>query len=91
MSRLAGLADQDAQVAGDSIDLYAAHRQLGIERALQQARGFSSPVACESARASLGGLWGALRHKIVLCDAAAHYDPLSLLRRKPNLTMKSIV
>ena len=77
--RLIGLADQDAQAPADGIDLEAAHRQPGVEGTSQQARGFSSPVACESARASLERLWRALRHKACLFGADTHYGTLWLV------------
>jgi hypothetical protein len=73
LDRLIGLADQDAERTAVGINLNAAHRQPGVDSAPQQARGFSSPVACESARAALGGLWGALRHKACLRGDNAHY------------------
>jgi hypothetical protein len=42
LGRLIGLADQDAQCAGNGVNLDAAHRQLGIKRALQQASGLAA-------------------------------------------------
>ena len=61
--RRGGLADQDAQCTSDGIDLDAAYGQASIEDAPHQAGGLAALMTCDTARATLRGLWGTLRHK----------------------------
>ena len=71
--RRGGLADQDAQCTGDGIDLDAAYGQAGVEDAPHQAGGLAALMTCDTARATLRGLWGTLRHKARLRGDNAHY------------------
>ena len=71
--RRGGLADQDAQCTSDGIDLDAAYGQASIEDAPHQAGGLAALMTCDTARATLRGLWGTLRHKARLRGDNAHY------------------